>query len=239
MKPGPLNLPTIWRGCDWGPVTLKWKDQNGDPINLAGWKPKAESLNIDLNPVITDAALGITTLSLNRVQTANLRLGVEGWDWIWERINDEYRFPPFLSGKVPIKQPQTSTNGVLPIGPPPPNDNFLDAIILEGDTGTIDGTNVNATREAGEPAGENSVWYEWTTSKSWTAFAGFGVNLLHIGVYTGEAPNALTLVTQSGNVSQVSWPAVAGQTYKIRIFKKVTVTPFTLHWLLQLPELGA
>lgn len=111
MQPGPLNLPTIWRGSDWGPVILKWKDQNGNPINLNGWTPRAHSLNIDLNPQIVDPGNGVTTLSLTAAQTSDAILGVESWDWIWERIGPpSYRFPPFLSGKVPIKQPQT--NGV-------------------------------------------------------------------------------------------------------------------------------
>lgn len=237
MKPGKLDLPTIWRGCDWGPVTLKWKDQNGDPIDLTGWQPKAESLNIDLNPEITNAVSGITTLSLSRVETANLRLGVESWDWIWEHLDPgAYRYPPFLAGKVPIKEPQTRVGGTIPIGPPPGNDDFLDATEIFGDSGIIAGTNVNATRETGEPAGESSVWYDWTTSKSWTAFAGMAGNLLNIEVYTGNDFNSFVLIAASENITQVSWNAVAGTTYHIRVFKRTTTTPFSLHWLLQSPE---
>jgi hypothetical protein len=109
MKPATLDLPTIWRGCDWGPVTLKWKDANGQPINLAGWQCRAQSLNIFLGAVITDRAHGVTTLSLSKGETALFKLGTEKWDWIWERTNGSYRFPPFLSGKVQIKDPVTAT----------------------------------------------------------------------------------------------------------------------------------
>jgi hypothetical protein len=113
MKPGPLDLPTIWRGCDWGPVTFKWKDKNGVAIDVSQWRPVARSLNIDLNPLVTDPAGGVVTLSLTRDQTASLKLGVEQWDWIWEHnvTPTDYRFPPFLSGKVPIKQPVTTPGG--------------------------------------------------------------------------------------------------------------------------------
>lgn len=115
MTPAPVNLPTIWRGCSWGPVIFKWKGVDGGPFDLTGWQVKAESLNVNLNAQITDAVQGITTLSLVKTATAPLSLGVETWDWIW--INPSgYRYPPFLAGKVPIKEPQTS-NGQSPNGP--------------------------------------------------------------------------------------------------------------------------
>lgn len=48
----------------------------------------------------------------------------------------------------------------------PPNDNFADATSINGNSGSVNGTNVNATREAGEPNhadanGGVSVWYQW------------------------------------------------------------------------------
>jgi len=113
MKPGKLDLPTIWRGCDWGPVTLKWKDRNGEPIDVSAFRAIARSLNIDLNPQITDPVGGVTTLSLSKAATAELKLGVESWDWLWEHNTTptDYRFPPFLAGKVAIKQPTSKFNG--------------------------------------------------------------------------------------------------------------------------------
>lgn len=237
MKPGPLDLPTIWRGCDWGPVTMKWKDQAGQPINLAGWQPRAQSLNVDLSPVITDESGGVTTLSLNKTQTANLRLGVENWDWIWERISDEYRFPPFLSGIVSIKEPQTQVDGTQPIVLPPENDNFANAVELFGDSGTVSGTTVNATREAGEPAGDASVWYQWTPSKPWNAVLGLATNFQNIGIYTGDAVNSLTQVAISdGNPSQVTWVIPENiPIYWIRIFKRLQNSAFSMAWRLELP----
>lgn len=117
MIPGALDLPTIWRGCDYGPVVLKWLDTNGDGIDVTGWTPKANSINIDLQPVIIDPQKGVTSITLSRIDTANLQLGVESWDWFWQLNGSPptYRFPPVLSGKVEIRQPKTSLNGQ---GPP-------------------------------------------------------------------------------------------------------------------------
>jgi hypothetical protein len=111
MKPAKLDLPTIWRGCDWGPVTLKWKNVNGTPINLDAWRPIAYSLNINLNAQKSTTEVGTTTIRLLKSQTLHLKLGVENWDWIWQTENGSYRFPPFLAGKVAVKDPVTSVNG--------------------------------------------------------------------------------------------------------------------------------
>lgn len=113
MKPGALDLPIIWRGCDYGPVVLKWLDRNGAGIDVSGWVPKAHSLNVDLKPIIVDAANGITKILLTRLETANLKLGLESWDWFWQFANNptSYRFPPVLSGRVSIMQPKTPLNG--------------------------------------------------------------------------------------------------------------------------------
>lgn len=234
MKPAPLDLPVIWRGCDWGPVTLKWKDANGDPFNLAGWQPRAESLNINLNARITDAVNGITTLSLNRIQTANLRLGNEKWDWLWERIADTYRYPPFLSGIVPIKEPQTPTTP--PPGPPPANDDFENSSILDGDNGVIVGNNVNATTETGEPHGNNSVWYHWTPNRNWGGVLTLDRDWQYISVYTGDSVAALThIATSGGSPSAVAWNIEEGVTYRIRIYTRLRMSLFSLTWDLTAP----
>ena len=49
---------------------------------------------------------------------------------------------------------------------PPPNDNFADAVVITGQSGQVQGTNVGATSELGEPQHGYgyglSVWYRWT-----------------------------------------------------------------------------
>ncbi len=113
MKPGKLDLPTIWRGCDWPSVALNWKDSDGNPFNLTGWRPRAFTRSgYDLHAVILNRPAGKTQISLTRDQTALLNLGIQQWDWIWENVSDPvvpYRYPPFLSGNVTIKDPITPT----------------------------------------------------------------------------------------------------------------------------------
>ena len=54
---------------------------------------------------------------------------------------------------------------------PPANNNFASSTLISGASGTIAGTNLEATKEANEPnhAGEpggKSVWYRWTAPTS-------------------------------------------------------------------------
>jgi hypothetical protein len=117
---------------------------------------------------------------------------------------------------------------------PPPNDAFADAILLTGANGTVNGTNVHATTEAGEPLGENSVWYNWTAPNNGEAHFQIGMDWLKIDVFTGAAINALTPVaTSSGSPSAVTWTAVQGTTYRIRLYKSTRMSPFNLLWSLQ------
>jgi hypothetical protein len=103
MKPGKADLPTLWRGLDYPAVTFKWKDANGDPFDLTGWTPYAQSTNINLQPVITDYTGGITTIGLTATQTSDVKLGTEQWDWIWVGP-DGFDYPPILSGLLPIRE---------------------------------------------------------------------------------------------------------------------------------------
>lgn len=107
MKPGRVDLPPIWRGSDYLPIVFRWKDGNGNPFNLTGWLPFAQSTNINFNPVITDPVNGVTQFSLSSAQTGATRLGIESWDWIWLQANvtPNITYPPILSGKVEIKDP--------------------------------------------------------------------------------------------------------------------------------------
>lgn len=108
MNPAPFDLPTIWRGCDWAAVTLKWKDANGDPFNLLGWFPIAWTSGFSLNAVITDSPQGITQIKLSASETAILKLGVYQWNWIWEHpAAPSMVIPPLLAGKVEVKNPIT------------------------------------------------------------------------------------------------------------------------------------
>ena len=128
----------------------------------------------------------------------------------------------------------SDANFTVQRGPPPPNDAFASAILLTGANGTVTGTNVNATDQSasGEPAGENSVWYTWTPSSNGTAHFNIGMDWLTIDVYTGTTIGGLTRVaTSSGSPSAVTWTAVEGTTYRIRLTKNTRTADFHLLWM--------
>jgi hypothetical protein len=112
----------------------------------------------------------------------------------------------------------------------PPNDAFVNAIVLTGSSQIVTGSNVNATKEPGEPddggnAGGSSVWWTWTAPEDGlvtldTAGSSF-VTLL--AVYSGNTVSSLRLIanddgyggyrTYSG--SYVTFTAGAGEVYRI------------------------
>lgn len=112
---------------------------------------------------------------------------------------------------------------------PPANDNFSSAATLIGSSTSAAGTNVNATKETGEPnhggdAGGKSVWWNWMAPSSGnvvidTNGSNFDTTL---GVYTGSAVNALTTIAGDDNsgpnlTSRVAFPVTAGVVYRIAV----------------------
>ena len=93
-------------------------------------------------------------------------------------------------------------------GAAPANDAFANAQVLTGATGTITATNVNATKETGEPAqagnaGGASVWYAWTPTAGGSVTidtVGSAIDTT-LGVYTGTAVNALTLRASNDDIA--------------------------------------
>lgn len=105
--------------------------------------------------------------------------------------------------------------------PAPANDNFANATALTGASGSVTGTTLLATAQAGEPghlnynpapaypvapaviAAANSVWYSWTCPATGDYFfstrdltGGMATNYKStVQVFTGSAVNALTAVT--------------------------------------------
>ena len=114
--------------------------------------------------------------------------------------------------------------------PPPANDPFSGSQFTSGTSVSVNGTNRYATWEVGEPGSSgstHSVWYRWTASFSGpvtmnTCSSSFDTVL---DVYTGFAVGGLSPVASdddactspNANGSQVTFNAVAGTTYRIRI----------------------
>jgi uncharacterized protein (DUF2147 family) len=115
----------------------------------------------------------------------------------------------------------------------PANDHLADAQEITGQSGTVTGSNVDSTAEAGEQTHSgvtsywpgSSVWYKWTAPSSLpvsmdTLGSTFDTDL---AVYTGDSIDTLTTVTYNRNVAQgQSWSRAfftptAGTTYKIAV----------------------
>ena len=112
----------------------------------------------------------------------------------------------------------------------PANDTFVKRIYLGSDSGQITGNNLNATREADEPAhagnaGGKSVWWSWTPTLSGVASInthGSSFDTL-LAVYTGSSLIGLNKIVFSdndsspGNTSGLSFTAQAGTEYVIAV----------------------
>ena len=119
-------------------------------------------------------------------------------------------------------------NNILPS--PPPNDNFASAQLLPGCSGSVTGTNVGATREAGEPnhfpsfatPGNRSVWYQWQAPSSGNVtFQTTGSNFDTVmAVYTGNTFSPAIANDDDGSTnhtSLITFNATAGTTYRIAV----------------------
>jgi N-acetylneuraminic acid mutarotase len=113
----------------------------------------------------------------------------------------------------------------------PANDNFVNGIVLQNNSGTLTGSNVSATRESGEPyhagfSGDKSVWYSWLSPLNGqitidTVGSNFDTTL---AAYYGLAVNNLAGITSNDDIvngqnkaSRVQFGIVAGTTYRIAV----------------------
>jgi hypothetical protein len=152
-----------------------------------------------------DAAGAQTSLvTFNAVAGATYQIAVDGYDG--------------ATGNITLNVALTPTG---------PANSFANRTALSGSSVTVSGTNVNATKEAGEPnhvgnIGGKSVWWTWTAPTSGSVTintAGSNFDTL-LSVYTGSAVSSLTLVASNDDVagtqtSLVTFNAVAGVTYQI------------------------
>jgi len=137
-----------------------------------------------------------------------------------------------------------SAVALLTLRDSPPNDAFVNAQAISGDSGSVSGTNVHATKEPGEPnhaanPGGVSVWYAWTAPSDSpatfdTALSGFDTLL---AVYAGSTVSNLALVASNNDISasntrsRLTFTPVPGTVYMIAVDGVDGDTgPFTLRW---------
>ncbi len=112
--------------------------------------------------------------------------------------------------------------------PPPVNDAFAARVGLSGSSVSTTGSNIGATREAGEPmhwvtSETASVWWTWTASSGGSVtinLAGSSFDTV-LAVYTGNVLGSLAKVASnddsSGTTSRVVFPVSNGTTYQIAV----------------------
>ena len=108
---------------------------------------------------------------------------------------------------------------------PPPNDNFADAQEIAGSAGSVAGSNVDASKEPGEPvhnlnSGGTSIWYKWTapaTGRFQFDVTGsfFDLGAAQLGIYSGSAVDNLRGLARSS--SRVQFNAVEGGVYHLAV----------------------
>jgi len=125
-------------------------------------------------------------------------------------------------------------SATVPVTPPPANDLFTGPIAISGAPLSIRASNVNATRQTGEPAGTTSVWYEWTAPQTGIVTVTTDGSLFDttLGAYTGSTvssvvplpsyPNTLVTAENDNAVpgerwSRVRFTAANGAKYLIRV----------------------
>jgi hypothetical protein len=132
-----------------------------------------------------------------------------------------------------------------PAPPAPANDNFVNPVVIQGQNGSVAGTNQNATKETGEPdhaqdPGGSSVWYRWTAPATGQAtFDTVGSNYdSTLAAYAGASVGGLSVLAQNDDIdlgvnvqSRITFPATAGVTYQIAVdgFDGATGS-ITLNW---------
>lgn len=125
------------------------------------------------------------------------------------------------------------------------NDNFANATVISGASGSVTGSNVGATVEAGEPlvatysGAKNSVWWAWTAPFSGSVTfttVGTGFDTV-MGVYTGSSLSSVATVAQDddsgGNrTSACTFAAKEGTVYRIAVsgYNENGVGAITLSW---------
>gem|GEM_PF-3577643 len=158
------------------------------------------------------------------VHTSSVTISVAGGT-VYRIAVDGYKEPIVDMGSVVLNWTFTATAPTSPL-----NNNFAAAQVLSGNSGSVRGTNGNATKETGEinhagNLGGKSVWYRWTApanGKVTFSTVGSNFNTL-LGVYTGTAVNALKFVASNNDVSStnkassVTFNVVAGTIYRIAV----------------------
>jgi hypothetical protein len=227
---GPSSVWFSWDALASGPVRLDTVDSEFDSLLAVYTGPSLESL-VSVASDDDSGGGGTSKLAFQAEAGTRYHFAVAG------KGDATGRFVLALSPQTP---------------PPPANDDFVAAQVLSGPNGSVDGTNVSATREHGEPYhfperwGGASVWYRWTAPANGTVvfrrdeedLAGF-----FMAAYTGPSVDSLTQIEWEGRVTpwDITFRVTGGTTYAIAIdgvdrgLQGTEMRPFTLSWTFHEP----
>ena len=101
------------------------------------------------------------------------------------------------------------------VTPSPTNDAFATPILISGAPLSLRASNVNATRQTGEPTGNTSVWYQWTAPKTGVVTVSTEGSLFDttLGAYSGSSVSSVVPVSSypDARVSAYNDNALTGQ----------------------------
>ncbi len=204
-----------------GAITLTWEENAAVPV-ISGFTPQMGS-----------EGTVVTISGANFLGTSGVTLGgtVAGFNVVSDTETTITVPQGAQTGPIAITGPLGTavSSGNFVVVQPVSNDDFINAAVIDGPSGTITGNNQGATKEPGEPdiagnPGGASIWYSWTPASTGPeTFTTFGstFNTL-LGVFTGPNVASLTPVAEDaayGNTvtSSVTFLAYAGTTYHIAV----------------------
>lgn len=173
----------------------------------------------------------------SRVQRAAVR--VSGQPGTARRARPQQRWlKKQFDVNASASRPRTRTGR----GAAPNNDMFAARYALSGEEGMTNGSNVDATIEAGESTvnydGTQTVWWTWTAPAAGTyAFDTYGSDFdTVLAIWQGTAPASLTLVgvNDDNDTLQSFFPfaATSGGVYQIQVngYNESKIGIITLNW---------
>ncbi len=187
------------------------------------------------NPLGAPAGASVTITGANFEETTEVRFnGLPGTAFSVDSPRQiTVRVPPgATSGSITVTTPGGTAASFedFRFTLPPANDPFAAAQVLTGVSGAVSGSNVGATKEAGEPdhagdTGGRTVWYRWTapSAGAWNFHTSGSKIDTALAVYTGSTLTNLAVVAQNDDAtagtatSSVTFSAAAGAAYNIVI----------------------
>lgn len=222
-EPGEDALDSSF-GRPLGSVWYRWTAPSTDLVRFGVASPSPGSMNAYLDIYRGEGVAGLDHIATNRSREILRYVSVGGDPYpVYRTIFTDAVFFAEAGETFHVRAAHGEPSVPLVLrwrqGPRPDNDDFVEADALSGPEGSVDGTNLGATLEAGESFGSltATTWYRWAAPEdgSWR-FEVETDHLLRVMVFSGTDVDELRLV--SGFPSSVArLDARAGVEYRIAV----------------------